>query len=61
MSEAPVSQAFQDLSVRLAQIANPQSEIAHFDDPLPLDCGEKLAPFSIAYQTYGALNADKSN
>ena len=61
MSEAPVSQAFLDHSVRLAQIANPQSEIAHFDDPLPLDCGEKLAPFSIAYQTYGTLNADKSN
>ena len=61
MSEAPVSQAFQDRSVRLAQIANPQSEVAHFDDPLPLDCGESLASFSIAYQTYGTLNADKSN
>ena len=30
-------------------------------DPLPLDCGAELAPFSIAYQTYGTLNADKSN
>ncbi len=29
--------------------------------PLKLDCGVDLAPFSIAYQTYGALNADKSN
>jgi homoserine O-acetyltransferase len=61
MSEAPASQAFLDNSVRLAQITNPQSEIAHFDDPLPLDCGEKLGPFSIAYQAYGTLNADKSN
>jgi homoserine O-acetyltransferase/O-succinyltransferase len=61
MSEAPVSQAFLDHSVRLAQIANPESQIVHFDDPLPLDCGEKLAFFSIAYQTYGVLNADKSN
>ena len=61
MSEAPVSQTFLDHSVRLAQIANPQSDIAHFADPLPLDCGEKLATFSIAYQTYGTLNADKSN
>ena len=61
MSEAPASQAFLDHSVRLAQVANPQSEIVHFDDPLPLDCGETLAPFSIAYQTYGTLNADKSN
>ena len=61
MSEAPVSQAFLDHSVRLAQITNPESQIVHFADPLPLDCGETLAPFSIAYQTYGTLNADKSN
>jgi len=61
MSEAPVSQAFLDHSVRLAQITNPESLIVHFADPLPLDCGETLAPFSIAYQTYGTLNADKSN
>jgi homoserine O-acetyltransferase len=61
MSEAPVSQAFLDHSVRLAQITNPESQIVHFDDPLPLDCGETRAPFSIAYQTYGTLNADKSN
>ena len=49
--------------MRLAQIANPQSEIVHFgeNDPLPLDCGETLKPFCIAYQTYGTLNADKSN
>ena len=31
------------------------------DAPLKLDCGVDLAPFSLAYQTYGALNADKSN
>jgi homoserine O-acetyltransferase/O-succinyltransferase len=61
MSEAPASQTVLDHSVRLAQIANPESQIVHYDDPLPLDCGEKLAPFSIAYQTYGRLNADKSN
>ena len=63
MNEAPGSQAFLDNSVRLAQVANPQSEIVHFseNEPLPLDCGETLKPFSIAYQTYGTLNADKSN
>lgn len=38
-------------------------EIAHFseDEPLPLDSGNTLAPYSIAYRTYGTLNADKSN
>ncbi|MCA8929711.1 MAG: homoserine O-acetyltransferase [Alphaproteobacteria bacterium] len=30
-------------------------------DPLPLDCGVDLAPVTLAYQTYGQLNADKSN
>jgi homoserine O-acetyltransferase len=31
------------------------------DAALKLDCGVDLAPFSLAYQTYGALNAAKSN
>lgn len=28
---------------------------------LTLDCGAELGPFTVAYQTYGALNADKTN
>ena len=32
-----------------------------FDAPLALDCGRSLAPFTVAYMTYGTLNADKSN
>ena len=31
------------------------------DKPLRLDCGVTLAGVTIAYQTYGALNADRSN
>jgi len=31
------------------------------DQPLTLDCGLSLSPFTIAYKTYGALNADKAN
>lgn len=31
------------------------------DEPLKLDCGVKLGPFTVGYQTYGTLNADKSN
>ena len=30
-------------------------------DPLPLDGGGTLSPVEIGYETYGALNADKSN
>ncbi len=29
--------------------------------PLELDCGASLGPLTVAYQTYGALNAAKSN
>lgn len=31
------------------------------DRPLRLDCGVELGPFTVAYQTYGELNADRSN
>jgi homoserine O-acetyltransferase/O-succinyltransferase len=31
------------------------------DEPLALDCGRTLAPFTIAYMTYGTLNAARSN
>ena len=39
------------------------SLVAHFgaDRPLPLDAGVELAPFQIAYKTYGRLNAARSN
>ena len=29
--------------------------------PLRLDCGVDLGPYRVAYQTYGTLNADKTN
>jgi homoserine O-acetyltransferase len=40
-----------------------ESLIAHFgaDKPLKLDAGVELAPFQIAYKTYGTLNAARSN
>ncbi|WP_173983095.1 homoserine O-acetyltransferase [Magnetospirillum sp. SS-4] len=31
------------------------------DRPIRLDCGVDLGPVTVAYQTYGRLNADKSN
>ncbi|MDP4593879.1 MAG: homoserine O-acetyltransferase, partial [Beijerinckiaceae bacterium] len=37
--------------------------MAHFpaDMPLQMDSGSVLAPFTIAFQTYGELNSEKSN
>lgn len=31
------------------------------ESPLRLDCGVNLGPFSVAYETYGKLNYDRSN
>ena len=41
----------------------PESLVMQFgkDEPLTLDCGGSLSPFTIAYQTYGELNGEKSN
>jgi homoserine O-acetyltransferase/O-succinyltransferase len=46
-----------------SQIDEPSSPVARFgaDEPLMMDAGVPLGPWQIAYQTYGALNADKSN
>ncbi|BCJ89545.1 homoserine O-acetyltransferase [Terrihabitans soli] len=45
------------------QADTPESRTVRFgpEAPLKLDCGLDLQPFQIAYKTYGALNADKSN
>jgi homoserine O-acetyltransferase len=34
---------------------------ARFDAPLPLACGASLPAYELAYETYGTLNADRSN
>lgn len=40
-------------------IATPQS--MKFAAPLPLQSGASICDYSLAYETYGALNADRSN
>ena len=36
-------------------------QIAHFNEPLTLKSGQVLPQFNLIYETYGELNADKSN
>lgn len=59
----PLKSVSVDAEDRLHEANNPTSQVAKFgpDEPLRLDCGVDLAPFQIAYQTYGTLNADKTN
>ena len=47
----------------LREVDAPQSLVAHFgrDQPLQMDAGGSLDQWTMAYQTYGQLNADKSN
>jgi homoserine O-acetyltransferase len=46
-----------------AEVEQPSSEVVRFgaDRPLDLDSGGTLSPVQIAYQTYGTLNAARSN
>jgi homoserine O-acetyltransferase len=48
---------------RAREADDPRSRVVKFepDKPLRLDAGVDLAPFQIAYQTYGTLNAARSN
>ncbi|TXH89267.1 MAG: homoserine O-acetyltransferase [Rhodoferax sp.] len=39
--------------------ATPQS--MHFDAPLPLQSGASIRDYDLSFETYGTLNADKSN
>lgn len=58
--EIPESDATPD---PLTEANSPSSKCVRFgaDQALPLDSGSELGPWQIAYETYGTLNADKSN
>jgi homoserine O-acetyltransferase/O-succinyltransferase len=46
---------------KVARAGVPGANTMTLERPLPLDCGVALAPVTIAYETYGALNAARSN
>jgi homoserine O-acetyltransferase/O-succinyltransferase len=52
-----------DLRDRVGEAETPHSHVVSFgpDKPLKLDAGVELSPLQIAYQTYGTLNAARSN
>jgi homoserine O-acetyltransferase/O-succinyltransferase len=62
MAEANLT-ILRDAGARTREADNPHSPVVHFgaDKPLQLDAGVELAPFQIAYQTYGTLDANRAN
>ncbi len=38
-----------------------RAQSLHFEQPLPLQCGASVRAYDLAYETYGSLNADRSN
>jgi homoserine O-acetyltransferase len=62
MTMAEISATLQPAD-RAREADAPHSLVVRFgtDKPLRLDAGVDLAPFQIAYQTYGTLNAARTN
>jgi len=53
---------FDDLTdAERTALAHCRQAVLGIDRPLRLDCGVALGPYRMAYQTYGTLNAAKSN
>jgi len=38
-----------------------EPQTLHFNEPMPLECGKTLPEYDIAYETYGEINASRSN
>jgi len=56
MSNASVEQSSTEHSVGVIE-----PKTIHFDQPLELVCGKTLQQYELVYETYGELNADRSN
>jgi homoserine O-acetyltransferase len=62
-TDQPVTILSHPRAASLLEADAPHSLVVRFDadHPLQMDAGAALRPLTIAYQTYGELNADKSN
>ena len=45
----------------MASVGDVTAQQMHFGEPLPLRSGASLADYSLVYETYGTLNAQRSN
>lgn len=44
-----------------SSVGTVRAQEARFDEPLALKSGQKLGPYTLVYETYGELNASRSN
>jgi homoserine O-acetyltransferase/O-succinyltransferase len=56
----PEPRVFSVVDLDTARLPGHRVKLAE-DAPLKLDCGAELGPVRVAYQTYGRLNAERSN
>ncbi|WP_435979939.1 homoserine O-acetyltransferase MetX [Psychrobacter sp. DM4] len=59
LSESVDSSSASSVDASTVGIVTPQTY--HFDAPFTLECNRTLPSFDLVFETYGALNADKSN
>lgn len=61
--EGPSVGLHSNLTAHAREVDAPTSLVVTFptEQPLSMDAGGHIAPLTIAYQTYGTLNADRSN
>ena len=50
-----------DTSTQARSVGAVTPQRATFSEPLPLRCGRSIAAYELVYETYGQLNADRSN
>src|SRR6187551_780347 len=49
------------MSLSQNSIGYVEPQTMRFDDPLPLQCGSTIGNYELVYETYGTLNAERSN
>ena len=61
MPPAPVASANQPATAAAGSVGVVVAQYAQFAAPLALACGKTLPEYELAFETYGALNAQRSN
>ena len=58
---APIQNSVPAAATPPGSVGVVQTKLFHFDEALPLSSGQELDAYTLAVQTYGTLNAERSN